>query len=308
MNIMSFRTAGFILLVSGLFLASSGCKKDDGPRQPQTDTYSADVVERWLGVQTGMLNRPSGNPFGFNSARYMAYCGIALYEAVLPGMPANRTLSGQLTAMPEMPAVDPGLRYHWPAAAHAALAAMTRKFFSAVPTAYNEAAVNNLESELNAELLAEAGSDVFQRSVAFGAEIADLVFAWAQTDNAAWPTVPYQLPAYYPGMWTPESGAPVNPYGGYTRLLVSGSQDNAASPPLTYSTDPASPYYQQMNEVYTVSQSLTAEQKLIAKYYVDSNPGFPAGAHYISILKQVLEQFNPSLEKAAYTYAKTGIL
>ena len=89
--------------------------------------------------------------------------------------------------------------------------------------------------------------------------------------------------------------------------MVPGSLNNSVSPPLAYSTDPSSPYYKEMKEVYDVSQSLTREQKLIAKYFNDSNPGYPAGAHYIFILKQVIEQFNPALDKAAVTYAKTGI-
>jgi hypothetical protein len=304
---MSNRIGRVLLLITVLYLAGVACKKKNENDIPQAKTYPADVVVKWQGVQTSMLNRPSGNPFGFNPARYMAYCGIALYESVLPGMPANRSLYGQLTDMPAMPAADPGLPYHWPTCAHSALAVLTRKFFSAVPAAYNELAVTSLENELNTKLQAEAGNDVFQRSAAFGTEVANRIFAWAQTDNANWPTTAYQLPAYYPGMWQPETGAPVNPYGGYNRLLVAGSLDNVASPPLTYSTNPASPYYAQMNEVYTVSKNLTHEQKLIAKYYNDSNPGYPAGAHYISVLKQLMEQLKPALDKAALTYAKTGI-
>ena len=35
----------------------------------QTKTYSSDVVKQWLAVQTSMLYRPSGNPFGLNPAR-----------------------------------------------------------------------------------------------------------------------------------------------------------------------------------------------------------------------------------------------
>ncbi len=111
-------------------------------------------------------------------------------------------------------------------------------------------------------------------------------------------------------MWQPETagGAIGFPYWGYNRLMVPGSLDNTVSPPPPpYSTNPASPYYAQYNEVYQLSQNLTSEQKLIAKYYNDVNPGYPAGAHYISILKQVIEQFNPALDKAALTYAKTGI-
>ncbi len=275
----------------------------------QTKTFSSDVVKRWLAVQTGMLYRPTGNPFGLNAGRYMAYTGVALYESVVPGMPAYLSLYGQLTDMPAMPSTSPGFAYYWPACAHAALATMTKKFFSTT-AAYNAQAVTDLENELNTTYRAAAGNEIFDRSVAFGKEIADRIFEWSKTDNAAWPTTPYQLPAAFPGMWQPETpgGAIGFPYWGYNRLMVPGSITNTVSPPPpTYSTSPASPYYAQYHEVYQVSQNLTSQQKLIAKYYNDANPGYPAGAHYISILKQVMEQFNPALDLAALAYAKTGI-
>jgi hypothetical protein len=290
--------------------AAARARNDDANGHlKQTKTFSSDVVKKWLSVQTAMLYRPSGNPFGLNPGRYMAYTGVALYEAVVPGMPAYQSLKGQLTGMPEMPATTPGIAYHWPASAHAALATMTKKFFSTT-TAYNAQAVTNLENELNTVYRAEAGDEVFERSVLFGKEIAERIFEWSKTDNAGWPTSTYQLPAAFPGMWQPEipGGAIGFPYWGYNRLMVPGSIDNTVSPPPpTYSTNPGSPYYAQYNEVYQVSQSLTSQQKLIAKYYNDVNPGYPAGAHYISILKQVIEQFNPALDVAALTYAKTGI-
>lgn len=307
---MRNRISWVSLLIAALCLTGISCEKEKTKEHghlAQTKTYPSDVVKRWLSVQTSMLFRPSGNPFGFNPSRYMAYCGIALYESVVPGMPAYQTLHGQLTNMPEMPATQPGQAYHWPTCANAALAGMTRKFFSTVAAAYNEQAVTNLENELNTQYQAAVGDVVFQRSFEFGKEVANRIFAWAQSDNANWPSTAYQLPAYFPGMWQPEAGVPVNPYWGYNRLLVAGSLDNVASSPLPYSTNPSSPYYAQMNEVYTVSQNLTHEQKLIAKYYNVVNPGYPAGAHYISILRQVIEQFNPALDKAALTYAKTGI-
>ena len=275
----------------------------------QTKTFSSDVVKSWLAVQTAMLYRPTGNPFGLNPGRYMAYSGVALYEAVVPGMPAYQSLQAQLTNMPTMPAASPGFAYHWPTAAHAALATITKSMFGTT-AAYNAQAVTNLENQLNTQYRAEAGDEVFERSFDFGKTVAERIFNWSLTDNANWPNTAYQLPASYPGMWRPETpgGAIGFPYWGYNRLMVPGSIENTVSPPPPpYSTTPGSPYYNQYNEVYQVSQNLTNEQKLIARYYNDVNPGYPAGAHYVSILKQVMEQYNPALDKAAITFAKTGI-
>ncbi|HTF21763.1 MAG TPA: vanadium-dependent haloperoxidase [Chryseolinea sp.] len=295
-----------LLVIGILMVLPTACNDDNEAPDTQASTYSSEVVKRWLEVQTSMLYVATGNPFGFNPSRYMAYCGVALYEAVLPGMPEYQTLHGQLAAMPAMPTAEAGEDYHWPSSANAVLAAMTQKFYSPITAAYNEQAVINLENELNTQYRAEVGDVVFERSVAFGKEVADLIFEWAKTDNAGWPSA-YTIPAGN-GIWKSETGAaPVNPYWGFNRLLVPGSLENAISPPLTYSTDPASPYYVNMNEVYKVSKELTHEQKLIAKYFNDSNPGYPAGAHYVVTLKDVIGQFEPDLAKAAFTYAKLGI-
>jgi hypothetical protein len=159
---------------------------------------------------------------------------------------------------------------------------------------------------LNTLYQAEIDDATFERSVAFGKEVANKIFEWSKADNAAWPSS-YSAPTG-DGVWKSETGAaPANPYWGYNRLMVTGSLNNAVSPPLAYSADLSSSYYKDMKEVYDVSKNLTHEQKLIAKYFNDVNPGYPAGSHYISILKQVIEQFDPALDKAALTYAKTGI-
>jgi hypothetical protein len=319
-NLVLIKNYCLVVIVACIVLLSA-CD-EPGVRTPgegqghlkQTKTYSSDVAKQWLDLQTSVLYVQSGNPFGLNSARYMAYCGVALYESVVPGMPGYRTLYGQLNDMPAMPASEPGHAYHWPTCANAALATMIRKLFSTTtPSGFYEtmaAKVDNLETELNDQYKAEVDEAIFERSIEFGKEVANRIFEWSTKDKDNWPVGPYQLPPHIAGQWQPETpGGPIGfPYWGYNRLMVQGSLDNTVSPePPPYSTDPTSPYYAQMKEVYDVSKSLTPEQKLIAKYYEDVNPGLPAGAHYISILKLALEQFNPALDKAAVTYAKTGI-
>lgn len=75
----------FVALIVSLAACSETPANPEGEGNTKlTKSYSADVVVKWLGVQTSMLYTPSGNPFGFNPSRYMAYCGVALYESVLP--------------------------------------------------------------------------------------------------------------------------------------------------------------------------------------------------------------------------------
>ena len=286
-------------------------KKDDthGHLQ-QTKTYSSDVVKKWLGVQLPLLYSPPV-PYGVNPGRYMAYCGVALYEAVVGGMPAYQSLYGQLNEMPEMPKTEPGKAYHWPTCANAALAEMTRRLFTFTPATNN--AVQQLEDELNQDYEAEIGdASIFERSKKFGKAVAEKIYTWSTTDHPWTSWAPLVLTNHSPGFWWPENNNPVIPnglaYWGDTRTMVAGSIDNVTSEPYSYSEDKNSPYYKDYQEVYNLSKSLTNEQKHLAKYYDDpAVNGYPAGSSYISVFKQLIEQLNPTLDITAFAYAKTGM-
>ena len=277
----------------------------------QTKTFSSDVVQQWLAVQTAMLYN-STPAYGLKANRWMAYCGVALYEAVVPGMPAYQSLSDQLNEMPEMPKTEPGQAYHWPTCANVALATITEKIFGAN---YNGSTGNKLRDDLNNAFQSEIGNDAtFTRSVEFGKQVAQKIFDWSLTDNSGWPAVPYTY-SYQVGLWWP-ANVPADQvatigsslaYWGLTRTIVPGSINNTASPRPVYSEDPGSLYYQDMLEVYHVSKTLDMNQKIQAKYYNDPGPRYPAGAHYFPILKQVIEQLEPSLDIAALAYAKAGM-
>ena len=132
---MKLKTAYAILLIATASLFNFSCRKsnpDTNGHLQQTKTYSSDVVKKWLGVQLPLLYSPAVS-YGVNAGRYMAYCGVAFYEAVVPGMPDYQSLYGQLNEMPEMPQTEAGKAYHWPTCANAALAEMTRKLFTFTP-------------------------------------------------------------------------------------------------------------------------------------------------------------------------------
>ena len=87
----------------------------NGSRSVQANTYSSEVAYKWIDMQLELMRTSSPFIGGLPPSRLFAYSGIALYEAVLPGMPSYQTLSGQLTDMPTMLKIVPGFAYHWPA-------------------------------------------------------------------------------------------------------------------------------------------------------------------------------------------------
>lgn len=314
-------TAVLPLVMSALFFS---CQKEiKPPMKPekgdisghlkQAKTFSDEVIIKWLDVQSALLYSPP-NPFGVNAGRFMAYCGVAAYEAVAPGMPSYKSLYGQLNQMPKMPGTQPGKAYHWPTCANAALAEMTRKLFTFNPATMD--VVKKLEDSLNEKYKNEIGNtEIFERSKTFGNEIATSVALWAATDQP-WVSNPdFVITDNSVGKWWPESNPPAPytvakgiAYWGQTRNIVPGSTGITASMPNPYSELSNSAYYKDMMEVYTISKQLTFDQKVTALYYDDpALNGYPSGSHYFPVLKQLFEQLNPSLDIAVHAYAKAGI-
>ena len=300
---------------------STSANTENGHLQ-QTKTFSADVVIRWLTLQLDMLRVPLAQGTGSQGAdRALAYCGIATYEAVVPGMPAYQTLTGQLNGFPEMPTTEPGKAYHWAASANAALAEMNRRLFPTTSDA-NKASITNLETALNATYANEVDAPTLQRSIEFGKEVAAKVFAWAALDGSANSNPPYVPDAAFvgPAFWVqsvgpgttlnttpPNNPQAANPYASQRRLIVPDDINGTAlEPPPAYSTDPASPFFAMVKDVYDKSQNLTPAQTAMAIYHRDA-PGYPGGGHFVAVLAQVLTKAETTLDVAALVYAKVGI-
>jgi len=303
-------------------LSSQSNNSNENGHLHQTNTYSADVIVSWLNLQLDMLRVPLAPGAGSQaSSRAMAYCGIAIYESVVPGMPAYQTLTGQLNDFPVMPSTMPGKAYHWAASANAALAEMNRNLFPTASAA-NKAQIENLYNTLQANYATETDAATLERSVAFGKEVATRVFAWAGADGSGNVNAPYVPQSQFigPAFWVQSLGAgntlvttppnnpqATNPYAYQLRLITPDvTNGTAPEPPPPYSTNPASPFYAMVQDVYDKSQSLTPAQIAMALYHRDA-PGYPGGGHFVAILSQVLVQAGSMLDEAALAYAKTGI-
>ena len=280
----------------------------------QTKTFSSDVVTQWLHLDLDLLRLPL--PTGTSvqgGERILAYSGIALYEAVVNGMPSYQSLAGQLTDFPTMPTTEPGKAYHWAAAANAALAEETRYLFSAT-SATNKQKINDLENQLKAVYLTEADDCVIERSAAFGKEVASRVAQWADTDGWKLQNGAYTFPTpVQPWFWVPTApppALPINPHVELRRLMVPGSDNGATIAPFPpYSTSPGSEFYEMANDVYVKSHSLSPDQRHLALWFRDAGePGYYGGSgHYVAILPQVISKSGASLDIAALAFAESGI-
>lgn len=315
----------FIYLAFVIFLIITGCQKDiKTNNQPgdlqslgkntithghltQTNTYSAEVVLKWMNIQLRIMRTATGIPNNAFTRPY-AYSGIALYEAVVPGMPAYQSIASQLSGLSGLPQTGHGLAYHWPSSANAALAFMNRHMFPTTSVA-NKASIDSLENTLNLQYQGESDAEIISRSIEFGKAVAQKVFDWAETDGYQHVKDPYTPPTG-PGLWVPSPPAfavAITPYWGNLRTIVPGSGNNTQpGAPTPYSTDPSSDFYKMAKHVYDASQTITPEQTAMALYWRDV-PGVTTPGHYLSILKQVLEIEMSSLDKAAFACAFDAI-
>ncbi|HEY6956256.1 MAG TPA: vanadium-dependent haloperoxidase [Flavisolibacter sp.] len=316
------KIVSFLVFTSSL--AFSSCQKELAPKGDtaqtdaakreqmghlkQTNTYSSEVATKWMDLQLRLMASTSGVA-NVAFARQQAYSGIGLYEAVVNGMPAYQSIASQLTGLSGLPTTNPGMAYHWAEVANATLAAINKHMFPAASAA-TKAAIDSLENALKAQYSSETSADIFARSEEYGKTVAQTIIDWSETDGYLHASDTYTAPSG-PGLWVPPTN-PVpktsTPYWGNLRVMVAGSGNNAQpGPPTAYSESPSSDFYKMVQQVYTASQNLTTAETNMALYWRDV-PGVTTPGHYVSILKQVIQTTNASLDKAAIGYALSGIV
>ena len=308
----SARRLGVVtVLAISLFLA--GCSPDAdpvAPASPATSTYTADVATKWADAELKLIRTGTGFTPPVAS-RALGYTGVALYEAVVPGMADLQSLAGQLTGLSSLPKPEAGQQYNWNVAANSAEALITKRLFGNATTA-QRTTIDSLETALNQPY---RGAAEFDRSVRFGQQVAQAVFDWSRTDGGHEGYLSNQPTNYVPpvgvGLWVPANsttGRALQPTWGNNRLFVPADA-TLPMPALaySYSTVAGTHYYMQVQELYNTSRTLTAAQRTIALYWADGGSTISPPGHSLSITGIVLRSRNATLATAAEAYARVGI-
>jgi membrane-associated phospholipid phosphatase len=305
---MQPRHVAWLLAVVPLLVALwPGAGAGHHPQAP--DDLPSEVASVWFDQLYDLVKAEQITPPP--ASRIYGLAAVTLYEAVVPGSRAHRSLAGQLNALTAVPQPARHRRYHWPTVANSALAAAIRALLPAASPAAREA-IDALEQAFAAAFQASVPAWIYTRSVAQGQAVAAAVVAWATTDGfAALNNCPY-TPPVGPGLWepTPPAFAPaLQPCWGQLRPLVLASGEECAPPPPpAYADDPASEFFARALEVYTTNVHLTEEQRTIALYWADvsGTTGTPPG-HWIAIVGQLAWRELLSLMAAAEGYVRVGL-
>jgi hypothetical protein len=305
------RLLSTILLISFFLFSFHPKGKSIGERSPLASSYSSAVLDKWMAMQIQLMR---STPAVFNGpfVRIYSYSGLIAYQSVLPGISDKSDLwfsVGKLNRFPSMPLILANKKYHWPSSLNAAMAFINRTMFTAA-SVESRIAIDSLEKAIESSFEKDADAATLERSATFGLETAKKIFDWSESDgyhNVGNSFIPPQGP----GKWKPTPPAyskPIAPHWGGIRTMVNGSADKTEAPaPIPYSEDSSSAFYKEAKEVFDISRQMTAEQKQIALFWKEINPGFTAPGHWLNILRQILKKEKTSLDKAVFTYALSGL-
>ena len=303
----------FILTFAILTWVFTGCEETHhGPSNNNVSKYPGDVAIKWINVQQKLIKKTPGfDPLV--TSRSFAYSGLTLYEAVVKGMPgynsvASPLIGDNINALPDHQVMD------WASSANAAMAFILKNLFASTSEA-NKATIDSLESALNSEYESKSTAQIVTASGEYGRKIANSIFEWSKTDGGheAYKGAidnSYVAPTG-PGLWIPTPPAlspPIRPSWGNNRSFVPNSAvSTAPGPPIPYSESPDSEFYKAVNEVYTISLSLTDADVKIVRHWGDIPGNYNTPSHYTHIATQLVAENELSLDQAAVIYAKHGI-
>lgn len=289
-----------------------GCQSDEPQAtSATTDSFSGKIATDWIYLQ---LRFAKESP-GFSPpvvSRAFGYAGLAMYEAAVHGIPNGKSLVNQLTNLTFLPLPDSGALYHWGLSVNAASAQITRTIFENAPLPMIPL-VDSLEQVYIAQY-SSVPLDVAARSIAYGRAIADSLYSYSRTDgghkafNRNFPAS--YVPPVGPGLWAPtNSQLALLPSWGNNRTFIKNVTTLVTHNGFpAYSTDPASAFYAEANEVYQYGLAPTDEQKEIAYYWADEGfVTFTPPGHSVFIFAQLAEEEGFNLSEAATGYVKVGM-
>lgn len=275
------------------------------------------IMGNWYGLMLELV-RHTATYSPPAAARTFGYVGVTAFEAVASGSDELTTLAGQLNGLEAGPQREAGATYDEGVILGTALSDTVAYYFSNTgPTGLRSIAL--AQEKWRALAIEGVADDVVARSEAYGHAVSAHIINWSLDDggaaivNMGFP-LEYDLPKG-DGLWVPTSlirqqQFPLLPEWGKNRpFAMPAGSTCALPPPPEFSTDPASDFYKQADEVYQTSKVITPEQRAIARFWSDDPMlSMTPPGHWFSIAQQVLEKKGAGIEETVDLMARLGIV
>lgn len=253
------------------------------------------------------------------ASRVYTTVAVAMYESVVPGMPAHRSLRGQLHGLSAVPRPAAPALLHWPSVLGQAAAAALHGSFPDMREAARAVVARALardDEDARCAGVASRRAGVRTRreraSGQHGRAVARAVLDWVATDGHAESLQRPYTPPQGEGLWTPTPprfGRAVEPwFTGVRPLVLLSSGEVRPADPVPFSSAPGSPFWEQAKATYDQSARGTDDQRDLAWFWADSPllSGTPAG-HWLSIAVQVAEQRGLRLDTTLDAVVRTAV-
>jgi hypothetical protein len=306
----------FIASVCFITLGAASCTSDDQSYKARVD--DPELIHRSVKQITDRIVHDIFSPPV--ASRIYAYASVAGYESIRHLDPTYESLSGQLTGLDSIPQPEQGLDYCYQLASVEAFMKIGKTLV------FSEPEIEDFHQQILQEFRDRGvPNEVFDRSVAYGNQVADRIIKWSGKDNYKQTR---SFPKYTilsdPATWKPTPPAymdAVEPHWNKIRpFVIDSAQQFRAEPAITFATDKKSVFFQQAMEVYGMGKGLTAEQKEIASFW-DCNPfvmnvrghvmfatkKISPGGHWMNITAVACRKANAGVVQSADAYVKVAL-
>ena len=259
------------------------------------------------------------------ASRVYVYPLLAAYEAGKFSGEENKnekikSITGQLNGFDKMPEPEIGKKYDFTVASIKAFCTVAPKVIFSVKD------ITDFETETLNALKTRSSEEVFNRSIAFGEQIANVVIKHLNTDNykETRGMSRFEVKNDIAGRWvptTPDYADGIEPHWMEMKTLVmdSASQCRPPDPPV-YSEVKTSRFWKETQEVFDISRKLTEEQENIITFW-DDNPfvsrhkghlmfqdrKMTPGGHWLAIAQLCLKEKKADFYTSLKTYALTAL-
>ena len=187
--------------------------------------------------------------------------------------------------------------------------------------------IADFETQTLNVLKTRSTDEVYNRSVAFGQQVADVIIKRLSIDNykETRGMSRFEVKNDIPGRWvptTPDYADGIEAHWGKMKTLVMDSASQCKPPPPpAYSEDKMSAFWKETQEVYNISKTMTDEQENIISFW-DDNPfvsrhkghlmfqdkKMTPGGHWLAIARLFLKEKNADFYTSLKTYALTSVV
>ena len=301
------------LVYSVFCIASLGLLSAHGQPQPPVQP-AAYVATAWADMTVQTMTGAMKNTPTYGS-RALGYLGLAMHESLAAGTRKHRSIARSLCDTLRLPVPNRSLTYCPELALNAGQAYLLTALYRY--TRHTER-IDSLADAIHRHYAARYSPQVVARSERFGLAVAEKLYQWSLTDGGH-QAQERNFPVDYvvltgTGCWTvPLIGqavtkVPMHPYWGTNRLFVRQNGQLPIPRPLPFSTDSASEFYQQNQEVWHRNQQLTSEERATVLWWGDDpNLTCSPPGHSYYLATAAIRQSQADLAKAAQTYCRVGL-